>query len=63
VITPGSSAGATRQVLRTSRVTFVSGGQSGLVSSIIGMTKVVGLVAGRRHNDHAALLGVRGGVL
>ena len=34
--TPGSSAGATRQLLRTSRTTAVSGGQSGLISSVVG---------------------------
>ena len=36
VTTPVSSAGATRQLLRTSRVSAASGGQSGLMSSSIG---------------------------
>ena len=58
VTTPGSSAGATRQLLRTSRVTAVSGGQSGLM--VVGgrVTQVLGLVAGRSHDHDAALLRV-----
>jgi hypothetical protein len=36
VITPGISAGATRQLVRTSRSTVESGGQSGLMSSVVG---------------------------
>ncbi len=56
----GSSAGATRQLFLTSRVTAAPGGQSGLTSSIERVLQVGRLIAGGGHDHHAPLLRVAG---